>query len=42
MNVDAYRVGFETDIAQKINDGMLFDQGDVYSVSANVTPVFND
>ena len=42
MHVDDYRVGFESDIAQKINAWMLFERGDVYTVSSNVTPVFND
>ena len=42
MNIDDYRIGFQTDIAAKINEGMLYDLGDVYSVTMNVTPVFND
>ena len=42
MPIDDYRIGFKTDIAAKINEGMLYDLGDVYSVSPNVTPVFND
>ena len=45
MSVDSYRVGFETSIAKKIDDACTsksFDQGDCYSVTKNVTPVFND
>ena len=33
MNIDDYRIGFQTDIAAKINEGMLYDLGDVYSVT---------
>ena len=45
MKLSDYRVGFQTPIADKINNqcvGQPFDQGDCYIVTRNVTPVFND
>ena len=42
MTFDTYRVGYQTDIAYKIIKGMVYDLGDIYALSTNVTPVFND
>ena len=42
MNQDTYRIGYESTIADKLYAGMQMDQGDVYMVTRNVTPVFLD
>ena len=42
MSQYKYRIGFKSTIADKLYEGMQFDQGDVYMVTRNVTPVFLD